>query len=476
MKKLFASCALAVCAVVAQSAKPLITVDPSTRSIRDQFGRNVIFHGVNVVYKIPPYIPSQEEFDAQFSLTDAEIDQLKSWGFNFVRLGVMWEAVERAPGVYNDTYLDQVEQLINKLGQRGIYSLVDAHQDVLARSICGEGMPNFYANYANMPHVCDWTILDTMFPFMKFCTPMSSYNLTLDTDGNPKIQDCQKQNFVDYYFSPEGASLFERIYYSNVADSLQDKFVAYWTKVASRFANNPYVVGYDPINEPFPANIYKNPELIYDVGRFDRTVLQPLYTRIINESYGPASDNKIVFFEPGQFPDTIFDVGFDALPGGAGSEHLHILNDHSYGPCALNEDVSDAQDSICKLYASLRVAKRNGNAQKLGVPLIISEFGACMGGRNCILEITAVADACDANLAHWAYWQYKKLGDLTTTAGTGSEGFYDDDGTLQVAKIAALARPYFQYTQGTLLSMTFNSTSKVFLGTFKVDTSITAAS
>jgi endoglycosylceramidase len=53
--------------------KPLITVDPATRSIRDQFGRSVIFHGVNVVYKIPPYIPSQEEFDAQFSLTDGEI-------------------------------------------------------------------------------------------------------------------------------------------------------------------------------------------------------------------------------------------------------------------------------------------------------------------------------------------------------------------------------------------------------------------
>ena len=49
------------------------------------------------------------------------------WGFNFVRLGVMWEAVEVAPGVYNDTYLDEIELLINKLGQNGIYTLVDAH-------------------------------------------------------------------------------------------------------------------------------------------------------------------------------------------------------------------------------------------------------------------------------------------------------------------------------------------------------------
>ena len=57
----------------------------------------------------------------------------------------MWEAVETAPGVYNQTYLTEIDHLITKLGQKGIYTLVDAHQDVLARQICGEGMPNFYA-------------------------------------------------------------------------------------------------------------------------------------------------------------------------------------------------------------------------------------------------------------------------------------------------------------------------------------------
>ena len=64
---------------------------------------------------------------------------------NFVRLGVMWEAVERSAGEYDDAYLDKVETLINKLGAAGIYTLVDAHQDVFARSICGEGVPDFYA-------------------------------------------------------------------------------------------------------------------------------------------------------------------------------------------------------------------------------------------------------------------------------------------------------------------------------------------
>lgn len=57
----------------------------------------------------------------------------------------MWEAVEIAPGVFNDTYINEVDNLITRLGKQGIYTLVDAHQDVLARQVCGEGMPNFYA-------------------------------------------------------------------------------------------------------------------------------------------------------------------------------------------------------------------------------------------------------------------------------------------------------------------------------------------
>ena len=46
---------------------------------------------------------------------------------NHVRLGVMWEAVETSIGVYNTTYLDEVETLINSLGNYGIYTMVDMH-------------------------------------------------------------------------------------------------------------------------------------------------------------------------------------------------------------------------------------------------------------------------------------------------------------------------------------------------------------
>ncbi len=95
--------------------------------MKDQANRTVLLHGVNVVYKVDPYIPSSDSFNPELSLTDDEIASLVDWGFNFVRLGVMWEAVERSPGTYNQTYLDQVDSLITRLGQKGIYTLIDAH-------------------------------------------------------------------------------------------------------------------------------------------------------------------------------------------------------------------------------------------------------------------------------------------------------------------------------------------------------------
>lgn len=92
------------------------------------------------------------------------------------------------------------------------------------------------------------------------------------------------------------------------------------------------------------------------------------------------------------------------------------------------------------------------------------------------MEINAVADACDNHLAGWAYWQFKNFADLTTSAGTNSEGFYNVDGTLQSSKVKALARTYLPATQGVLKSQSFNVTSGVFNATYTVDTSITEPS
>ena len=77
------------------------------------------------------------------------------------------------------------------------------------------------------------------------------------------------------YTSPEVASAFEA-FWSNTA-GLQDKFIDYWRVVATKFANNSNILGYDIINEPFAANLYKDSTLFTDQKKFDREVLRPFY-------------------------------------------------------------------------------------------------------------------------------------------------------------------------------------------------------
>jgi len=113
--------------------------------------------------------------------------------------------------------------------------------------------------------------------------------------------------------------IFDDLYRNN--DGLQDKFVAFWNHTSATFAGNPYVVGFDPINEPFPGNYLKDPRQLKP-GFFDKHELQPMYARI-HEVYQKNDPESITWFEPSTFPDVnsapldvIFPVGFTVPPGG----------------------------------------------------------------------------------------------------------------------------------------------------------------
>ena len=58
---------------------------------------------------------------------------------------------------------------------------MDAHQDVAAKSMCGEGIPDFYAKeiIKNGVYCLDKTLdmlLKPIYSLANFCKPMSTYN------------------------------------------------------------------------------------------------------------------------------------------------------------------------------------------------------------------------------------------------------------------------------------------------------------
>ena len=106
----------------------------------------VILHGYNMVYKRPPYDPTAVGFG------DDDAAFLAAEGYNTVRVGVIYKAVEPSPGVYDDAYLARIASTVDTLGRHGIVSMLDFHQDLYNETFQGEGWPDWAVQDDGLPH------------------------------------------------------------------------------------------------------------------------------------------------------------------------------------------------------------------------------------------------------------------------------------------------------------------------------------
>ena len=72
---------------------------------------------------------------------------------------------------------------------------MDAHQDVMARAICGEGIPNFYAREIIADATCVSAAIDPLLEnffdnHFGHCVDMESYGYDTDDEGNYLLSDC----------------------------------------------------------------------------------------------------------------------------------------------------------------------------------------------------------------------------------------------------------------------------------------------
>lgn len=124
-----------------------------------------------------------------------------------------------------------------------------------------------------------------------------------------------------------------------------------------------------------------------------------MYERIF-AAWQAENPESVMYFEGAEQPDIlgyfggkVFHTGFQTPPGGEIGSDLHVFNDHTYccqkssTICATGEPLpEDAPE--CLAWHQKRINTRVQDAERLGVPLIMSEFGACLGTDACITEIT----------------------------------------------------------------------------------------
>eukprot|EP01084_Bolivina_argentea_P286859 492156_1 len=396
----------------------------SNNRILDLYGRECYFHGLNVVYKSPPYLPIQDHFDANLSFSIEDMELLNSLGQNAIRLGVMWPGVEPSKNDYNMTYINNAVTLITTAYNKyNISTLVDCHQDVLSEALCGEGA----AVWATEPLVWD------------FPEPLSApYNT--GSDHIPSREDCAKQGWASYYATQATSSAFQRIYENY--NGLADQFADYWGVLAKNFAQISGILGFELMNEPWAGGIYEHPFLMYP-GRADFENLQPFYDRIQHVIYGNDSD-RMIFFESVTWTDafniSLDDTGFTHVPGGQKYVNKSVFAFHYYKP---------PNDGNENKYFS----QRTHDGIRLNATSFLTEFnvGDDEGMYNTM-------DYCDAYLISWLGWEYKKYaGCLPNGTCTGcGYGLFHKNGSLNVGVAKGLSRTYAQKIAGNVRYMKFD--------------------
>jgi hypothetical protein len=130
---------------------PLTRVRADRTYLRDEQGRYIFIHGVNVSgsTKVPATLDGKapDKLNSNglpsyvgkpFAVDQARehFARLRTFGFNAVRLLLVWEGIEPVKrGQYDRVYLASIRELVKIAGENGIYVLLDMHQDMFSRHL-----------------------------------------------------------------------------------------------------------------------------------------------------------------------------------------------------------------------------------------------------------------------------------------------------------------------------------------------------
>ncbi len=430
---------------------------PGGPYLYDRHGRVVFFHGVNAVYKYAPF----EVYPApgkpwNFSAADASL--MARLGFNVVRLGMTWSGLEPGTAPANDPaicgrgtptdphqfdqavfnqYVQRLRTTVNLLGRFHIYTILDMHQDVYNKIFDGEGAPT-------------WAVC---------------------TNGVPSVDPPGRWSLS--YATKAAGIAFHHFWANDVQGDLQGEYDRVWGDVAHAFRGNPWILGFDPFNEPFSTSLIRIGDEHFDAQ------LECFYTGTTH--IGTASHNApplrcpahdpadgvvptILANDPSHLifdePDNYASRGFPTFIGPMNLPGL-VFNVHIY--CGARSPVTgnptDVTACIRQDARSLRKRAEDrpemASARQPGGPAwLVSEFGATSSPA----LLSSITAKMDAQQVGWAYWSWRYYDDPT---GSDAEALVMADGRLRSTAFV-LSRTYPQAVAGVPISFGFSASSGVF--------------
>lgn len=290
----------------------------------DEAGRAVILTGINAridgVFDVALDMGrAPVESIPAFTIDDARA--MRALGFNALRLPIQWSAVEPTEaGGFDAAYLDRVAAVVALCREAGLYVLIDWHQDAYSKEIGEDGAPR-------------WAIVPA--PKQLLSGPL--------TDLTERRTSRQVLRAFETFFG-DGAD----------GERLRERFSRAAAHVATRFAGDRTVIGYETYNEP--------------IGSDDQVLRVNLAAA---RAMRAADPGHLVVFEPNvtqrQFVNrsTIAAEPF-AVAGAVYAPHTYQLAFVST-PAQLMSFTIDTLEGA--------IASARDEARAWGTPLLITEWG-----------------------------------------------------------------------------------------------------
>ncbi len=343
--------------------------------IVDEHGREILLRGANF-NALGDYHQDDPDLPPTRPPTADDWDQMAANGFSVVRLIVSWSALEPERGELDPDYVDRIRAAVDDAAARGIYTVIDFHQDAYAKFVAtpaGTTCPEGTEPAIGWDGAPEWA---TLTDGESTCRPVGY------REGSPAVQ-----------------AAF-RSFYGNT-DGVRDAYVATVARVAGEFADEPAVAGYDLMNEP-------NMVLPADESSARYTELAgDLVTAVRAAEDEAGGFPHLLFLEPlvlFPLPGTMPEAGFT-------DDRDIVFAPHNYaesiGPEILTVEQTADIDA--------------GTAAERGWPLWIGEYGIFDTSEEKLDVLRRFAGTQDADFAGGAAWQWRQhCGEPHTVGNPGS--------------------------------------------------------
>ena len=385
------------CTIAAVAAGALGT--DGTRLV-DEHGRVITLRGINAGgrSKFAPYSPfdyAQGGFDEALA---AYLDRATAWGFDVLRVPFSWAAAEPDKDSWDEEFLERYDQLLDAAWQRGMWTIVDFHQDIYAEAYCGDGFP-------------PWT---------------------LDDPPEPHL-DCP-QWFLAYYGDEDVKAAFDAFWSDSTG--VRTEFGQMWDMMVGRHKDRAGVIGFEIINEPSPGNAER--------VSWEQQVLEPFYTELIARIQALDPDALVLFDVSGAqalYPDT-------AMPRPDGTNIVFAPHFYAQGALFGNELDED-------VLTPLTVWRDQGEAWDL--PVLVGEFGIKADHPRALEHARGLYEALEQLGLHGTWWEYSDSTELWNEEDLSVVG---PDGQPREAMLDGIVRPYARALDGELSEQHFDPVSR----------------